>query len=110
MAQGAKQKKGSKISFSRVLLILFVLWVGFHFSRNAWDNHKLRQEISSLEKQMSVLELRGAELEREIKEWQSPENIERVAREELGLVKPGEVMYIISEPLTSEVERDVKKR
>lgn len=110
MAQGSKQNKGNKFSLGRLLLVLMILWVGFHFARNTWDNQRLRNEINALEKQIGVLELRGAELEREIKEWQSPENVERVAREELGLVKPGEVMYIISESLTSEVESDVKKR
>jgi cell division protein FtsL len=94
----------------KILLLLVVLWVGFNFARNAFDNYQLKQKISALEKQLVVLELRGEELEKEIAEWQSPENIERIAREELGLVKPGEVMYILSEPLTADVERDVKKR
>lgn len=110
MAREIKRKKSNKVPLGRLLLILFVIWIGFHFGRNAWDNHKLQRQISALEKQIAVLELRGAELEREIEEWKSPANVERVAREELGLVKPGEVMYIISEPLTSEVDRDVKKR
>lgn len=94
----------------KVLLLLLALWVGFNFARNALENYQLKQEISALEKRLVVLELRGKELEKEIAEWQSPENIERVAREELGLVKPGEVMYIISEPLVTDVEGDVKKR
>ena len=110
MAQDLKGKGKTKLSFGGVFFLVLVLWVSFHFGRNALENYKLKQQISALQKQLEVLELRGAELEKEIKEWQSPENVERIAREELGLVKPGEVMYIISEPLTSEVERDVKKR
>ncbi|NMB39673.1 MAG: septum formation initiator family protein, partial [Firmicutes bacterium] len=31
-------------------------------------------------------------------EHSSPDYIEQVAREELGLVKPGEIRYIISQP------------
>jgi cell division protein FtsB len=45
-----------------------------------------------------VLEMRKADLEREIEEWLSPENVEKIAREQLGLVKPGEVVYRLSEP------------
>ncbi len=33
-------------------------------------------------------------LEEEKKQLQTPEAIEKVAREELGLVKPGEVPYV----------------
>jgi len=49
-------------------------------------------------------------LEKEIALWRTPEYVERVAREELGLVKPGEVVYQLSAPLEGEVERDVAKR
>jgi cell division protein FtsB len=43
--------------------------------------------------------MRREDLEREIEEWLSPENVEKVAREQLGLVKPGEVVYRLSEPV-----------
>ncbi len=105
MAQNAKGKKRR-----RILLIALVLWVGFHFAKNAVDNHRLRRKISDLETHLRVLQLRGEELEKEIALWRSPEYIERVAREELGLVKPGEVVYTLSAPLENEVERDVAKR
>ena len=44
------------------------------------------------------MELRNKQLEEEIANWQSPEYVERAAREELGLVKPGETMYIFAQP------------
>lgn len=100
----------TRLRWSRILLLLLVLWVGFKFSKNAWDNYQLKQEIQTLEKRLVVLEMHREELQREIAQWQLPENIERVAREELGLVMPGEVMYILSDPLVEDVERDVKKR
>lgn len=94
-----------------ILIVIFiVLWVGFNFAKNAVGNYKLRQDIIALERRLQVLELRGEELQKEIVNWQSPENIERVAREELGLVKPGEVVYILTQPLEDEVDFDVQKR
>ncbi len=93
-----------------IIVVVLALWVAVHFAKNAVDNYKLRQEILRLERHLQVLQLRGEELEKEIALWQSPENIERVAREELGLVKPGEVVYTLSESLEDDVQRDVEKR
>ena len=110
MTHEMKRNKPRKVERWKLIVLALILWVGFSFAQKALENHKLRQEIASLEKRLVVLELRGAELEREIEEWQSPEFVERVAREELGLVKPGEVVYIISEPVDGSVERDAQKR
>ncbi|HHU62049.1 MAG: septum formation initiator family protein [Bacillota bacterium] len=93
-----------------LLLFILIIWVGIGFAKNAYGNYKLKQKIRDLEKEIAIQRLRGEELEEEIVEWESPENIERVAREELGLVKPGEVMYILSEPITDDIDLDVKKR
>lgn len=103
-------KKRGRMQPWRILLLVVVLWIGFSFARSGLANFKLRQEIASLEKRLAVLEMRRQDLEREIEEWKSPENVERVAREQLGLVKPGEVVYRVSEPFSGDVEHDVEKR
>lgn|SRR5690554_1201404 len=105
MALSAKQRR-----LRAILLLLVILWVGYHFARSITDNQRLRREIADLEAHLRVLQLRGEELEKEIALWRTPEYVERVAREELGLVKPGEVVYQLSAPLEGEVERDVAKR
>ncbi|HHT69209.1 MAG TPA: septum formation initiator family protein [Firmicutes bacterium] len=103
-------KKRVRIQPWRVILLILVLWVGFSFVRGGLQNLKLRQEIEALEKRLVVLEMRRQDLEREIEEWKSPENVERVAREQLGLVKPGEVVYRVSESFSGDIEHDVEKR
>lgn len=103
-------KKRRRIQPWQILLFVVVLWVGFSFAKSGVANLKLRQEIEALEKHLVVLEMRKQDLEREIAEWKSPENVERVAREQLGLVKPGEVVYRVSEPFSGDVEHDVEKR
>lgn len=110
MTRDLKKTKRRKLERWKILLLALILWVGFAFAKSAWENHRLRRELASLEKRLVVLELRGAELQREIEEWQSPEFVEQVAREELGLVKPGEVVYVLSEPLNGSVQGDAKKR
>ena len=44
--------------------------------------------------QLQELQQRNDELEQEKAKLQDPKNIENVAREQLGLVKPGEVPYV----------------
>lgn len=107
-AKGKKRRLPFKLS--RLLMLLMIVWIGVSFGKNALTNHRLRQEIDSLEKRLVVLELRKEDLEREIEQWRSPENVERVAREQLGLVKPGEVVYRLSESVSGDVERNVEKR
>ncbi|MCK9527024.1 MAG: septum formation initiator family protein [Limnochordia bacterium] len=103
-------KKRVRIQPWRIILLVILLWVGFSFARGGLANLKLRQEIEALEKRLVVLEMRKDDLEREIEEWKSPENVERVAREQLGLVKPGETLYRVSESFSGDVEHDVEKR
>ena len=47
-----------------------------------------------IEQQLQELQQKNDELEQEKAKLQDPKNIENVAREQLGLVKPGEVPYV----------------
>ncbi len=93
-----------------IILCVLILWIGISFARVQYRNYKLRVEIESLQRELGAIELRNQQLEEEIKNWQSPEYVERVAREELGLVKPGETVYILAQPLEKGVEHDVERR
>ncbi|MDY5481915.1 FtsB family cell division protein [Veillonella caviae] len=52
------------------------------------------QEKQHIEQQLHELQMRNDELEQEKAMLQDPKTIEQVARDELGLVKPGEVPYV----------------
>ena len=52
------------------------------------------QEKQHIEQQLQELKQRNEELEQEKAKLQDPKTSEGVAREELGLVKPGEVPYV----------------
>lgn len=93
-----------------IILCILVIWIGINFARNGVRNYKLRIEIESLQREIAAIELRNQQLEEEILNWQSPEYVERVAREELGLVKPGETVYILAQPADAGIEHDVAKR
>jgi cell division protein DivIC len=93
-----------------IILCVIILWIGISFARVEYRNYKLRVKIESLQRELAAVEMRNQQLEEEIKNWQSPDYVERVAREELGLVKPGETVYILAQPLENAVEHDVERR
>jgi cell division protein FtsB len=71
---------------------LFVLAVMAIFGDNgALALRRLRGEVSTLVREVRALEAKNERLSRAIGELQNdPAVIERIAREELGLVRPGE--------------------
>ncbi len=52
-----------------------------------------REEIDRLEQQVTELQQERAQLEREIDRIRDPEYLERVARQCLGMVRPGEIAF-----------------
>jgi cell division protein FtsB len=57
-----------------------------------------RASISHAEKQLQVLGEQNADLEKRAKELQTDAEIERLAREQYNLVKPGEEAYAVLPP------------
>ena len=54
-----------------------------------------RDRLSRLERQTVVLERQNARLEREVRLLRDPDYLERIARECLGMVKAGEIGFIV---------------
>jgi cell division protein FtsB len=58
------------------------------------DLQKLREENDQLQKRIELLERRNEDLTAELRKMEhDPEHIERKAREKLGIVKKGEMIY-----------------
>jgi cell division protein FtsB len=54
-----------------------------------------RSQLSDLRRQTAQLEHRAAELTAQARQLQDPRYLERVARECLGMVRPGEIRFIV---------------
>lgn len=63
---------------------------------------RLRVEIHQVKEEIVEAEARNEQLRKELHYLQSDEYIEKVAREELGLVKPGETPVILTSPSEAE--------
>jgi len=78
----------------RILLIFLLVFTVYKFFLNYQQINKLKNKIDSLENAITLAEKDKVELQRELKNIDSPEYIEKIARDELGLVKPGELLLI----------------
>ena len=54
-----------------------------------------RSRIASLQADIEEVERENAAKERAVEELQTPEGVERAARERYGMIKPGEKVYIV---------------
>lgn len=66
-------------------------------NRGLWNLYKLHQEKVQLQKEVGQLQSEISRGQAEYQAYQSdPQVIEKQAREELNLVKPGEIIYRFS--------------
>ena len=56
-----------------------------------------RSHIASLQADIEEVERENAAKERTVEELQTPEGVERAARERYGMIKPGEKVYMVPE-------------
>jgi len=80
----------SKIFWAIILLLFF--YIVFLFSDKYVKVLQLKEDIQRLEAEIEILEERNKALSTEIELLKSDSYIEKKAREELDLVKPGEIM------------------
>jgi cell division protein FtsB len=78
------------------LLFLIMVVTSVFGKKGVMDIHRLRVELAGLESQVQQLQRDRAELEAEIRRLEKdPMAVEKAARGDLGLIKPGEKVIII---------------
>ncbi len=80
-------------------IAVFGVWLMFFDQNNLWDKMKLKSRINHLEKQKHHYEVEIEQNQRKLSEIQeSPESLEKFAREEYLMKKKNEDIFIIVEP------------
>lgn len=77
-----------------ILLVIVFLFAVYKFYENYRDMRELKDKIMELEGNIANAREEKGKLEEELENVNNPEYIEKIAREELGLVKPGELLII----------------
>jgi len=101
-----KRQTEKSIFFSALLAVCLILIIGF-LGINNWEIRqrrvKLTAQIDALKKEIADSEQKNKELKEDISQAGSPEYLEKVAREKLGMKAPGEQVVVITKE--SEVEQ-----
>lgn len=95
----AAMVRGRQVVWAAVVVAL-ALAVTSAFAEGGFRRYaKLQQDVKSLKERNQRLAEENARLRREAEALRTdPAAMERVAREELGFVKPGELVFNLSEP------------
>lgn len=93
MQQRKKRVRRGNRPFYMILLVigLYVVWI---FVSQQMKLHELTEQEAAYKKRVEVLKQEVARREEEVKNGNTPEFIEKVAREQLKMVKPNEIIYI----------------
>ncbi|MFH1613329.1 MAG: septum formation initiator family protein [bacterium] len=93
-----KKRKNNQIFFLLFFSILALLLYLFGFSKNGyWEKYKLSQQIKTIKKEIKIIEENNLKLKKEISTLKNNNDyIEEIARQELKMIKPGEIVYKIN--------------
>lgn len=83
-----------RIRWLRVLILLAAGYFVFLAVGQQFELYTIQRETLLLKERILELELANQAMADEKKKLASPAYVEKIAREQLGLVKPGEVPYI----------------
>ena len=89
-------KKFDKRMVISIVFIIITIYAIFNFIEQEVRIYKLGTSINEVSEELTKEEAKNKELVQEKEALGHMEYIEKVAREELGLTKPGEIPYIPS--------------
>ncbi len=87
------------------VVVVITIIAAFNFYQTIEKMNHLEKEIKETEKQITEAEAENQKLKEQIENSNNYEYIEEVAREKLGLVKPGEKLLIPVEAKTKDEEK-----
>ncbi|MGE5552997.1 MAG: FtsB family cell division protein [Betaproteobacteria bacterium] len=107
----ARRRSAADRRFAAVLVAL-LLWAGVGYATGLVRILALRREIARVEQELAATRRHNRELEKTVAEMQTPEYIERAARDQLGLTRPDEVRFVVGRPAdtTNPERQDVERR
>ncbi|MBS4008447.1 MAG: septum formation initiator family protein [Clostridium sp.] len=94
---GARQRSSAGNKFSKGLIALLILYFVFMFITQSFRLLQMRRTLSSIEEEIQVVRLQNEEMQRQIEQLHSPAYLEKMAREELGMVRSGELLFLFRE-------------
>lgn len=76
-----------------IVSVVFALWTVYPVLRIRYVEQR---KVEALEAELEALKERNQMLRAEVEQLKTPEGVEALARESLGLVRPGEQAYVVT--------------
>ncbi len=86
--------KSGKKTYRLRWIMVFVVVCLVSFGPQIWTIWEMHREIGALHTQKNQLISKGREYQAGVKELYSDAKVEQLAREELGMIKPGEKLVV----------------
>ncbi|MTI71261.1 MAG: septum formation initiator family protein [Firmicutes bacterium] len=86
--------KKKKFKLRYVLFLALIIYLGTVFIKQEMTINSLEKKNETKQKEVKELNGEISEIEKQLEKVNSLEFIEKVAREELKMVKPNEIIYI----------------
>lgn len=87
--------KQKRFKAGRLIFILAVCYVGYTLVSQQITINRIQDQIDDIDRQNKKIEESNKYLNDQIEYAKSDEYKEKIAREKIGLIKPGEIIYII---------------
>ncbi len=97
--RGKRAIRRSKIR-RRIITGIVIAILAFFVFMLIYNIISLKKELHDTKAEQEALKSQKAELQKELENSETPENIETQAREQLRLIKPGEVLYMFPSEIT----------
>ncbi len=93
--------------YLRIIIGLAVLYLFYVAGKTLYQSYQVRKEVDDLKVSITELQQSNKDLGAQILYYQSPSYQEKIARERMGLMKPGEqVIVILPEAKNQVAEKD----
>ena len=89
-----KGRKGKKVVWTRLFVCVFFIYALFVIANQQYSIHKLNKVKAEVQKNVDASKMENERLKNLLKNAKDEKNLERMAREQLGLIKPGETVYV----------------
>lgn len=89
--------KKRKFKFRHILVAVVICYVGYTFICQELMIYRLKNDIAKLNLENSKIEAANAYINDQLQYAGTEGYVEKMARERMGLIKPGEKVYVVGE-------------
>ncbi|MEE0512019.1 MAG: septum formation initiator family protein [Peptococcaceae bacterium] len=96
------QEEGEKWNWTRIAILVVLIYAGMTFMNGCFSIIDLKAQQNAIVAQTQEAQSKQSDLENEVSYMQTQEAVEKTAREDLKMVKPGEILLTQRENTTDD--------